>query len=84
MTNRGIWFRQNKCVKYTQKKSGLPYLITKMKTESDGITLSPLDEPEDGVDCMDVCENPREQNRKEHFMEIDDVSDTDEECDIIP
>lgn len=55
-----------------------------MKTESDGITLSPLDEPEDGVDCMDVCENPREQNRKEHFMEIDDVSDTDEECDIIP
>lgn len=85
VTNRGIWFRKNKCVKYTQKKSGLPYLITKMKTEADGITLTPLDEPEDGVDCMDICENLRETNRKHNrdddFMNISDVSDDDDDDD---
>ena len=80
VTNRGIWFRKNKCIKYTQKKSGLPYLITKMKTESDGITLSPLDEPEDGVNCMNICESVvKESNNKNYFMEIDDLSDIEDE-----
>ncbi len=50
--NRGLWYKSGRFVQYSQRKTGLPYLITKRWTENDGITLSPLPEPIDGVNAI--------------------------------
>jgi len=39
-------------VQYSQRKTGLPFLITKRWTEDDGVTLSALPEPAEGVNAV--------------------------------
>ncbi len=75
MTNKGLWFRSGKFVKYSQTKSGLPFLITKMRTESDGITLTPLPEPENGLDAILDYSEFEVEPRNEDFMDISEEED---------
>ncbi len=79
IVNRGLWFKNSKFIKYSQKKSGLSFLLTKRQTRSDSITLDPLPEPLNGVDAQldnSFEDTEGDDNIAVSLMDIDDVSDS--------